>query len=173
MEPCFPGHGWTPPCQGEAVNELLGLFRLHSRLLLYPLNCLYPNPCVFALSPACPAWGGVSEGLCRAQLAGGVNPHQEDNRITLLAGCTSKPLKSPRKWCPPDTVWTRMAYNPRISELVRLAVTSGGSLLQPPAQSRVTQGRLPGPCPWTSSDGESTSSLVPLQFCWGIAHDKS
>ena len=68
MEPCFSGDGWTPACWWEVVNEFLALLCLHMWLLLYLLNCLYLNPCVFSLllfwfSPPS-HWGGERASSC-------------------------------------------------------------------------------------------------------------
>lgn len=45
--PCFPGKD----CQGEEVNELLGLLSLDVQFLLCVLKYLYLSPCIFALLP--------------------------------------------------------------------------------------------------------------------------
>lgn len=146
------------------------------QLLRYLLNCVYLKPRFFSLFPFPFSLSRLGRDEWGAQLPTGVNPQQKDNRIKLLPGCNSKPLWSPRKQCSPDAILNGTGYSPRTTELLRLAVTSGGGLLRPPAQSRVNQGRLPRSMPVgfdISRAGDSTPSLVPLQFCLGIAHNKS
>lgn len=72
IQPCFPRGGWTPACPGEVVNVLLCL---HVQLLLYLLNCLYPNPWLLLFEFSHPLHRGrMCKGQCGTYLPAGVKP---------------------------------------------------------------------------------------------------
>lgn len=77
-------HSWTSACWLEAVHDFLITLCLCTQLLLYLLNCLSLDPCVFSLLPSqfsSPSYWGASEYLCGAELPTGVKPHLPSSDI--------------------------------------------------------------------------------------------